>query len=91
MVRSQSQEPTTVRVTRPMNDHESMTVEVVESNAVRHLVEYDTEELKETLEALPRGATVPLDMARVGARANVWRATSIVDSRRRPPQRAAPK
>jgi hypothetical protein len=66
-----------VTITRRMNHHGSMTVEVVERNATRHVVEYSSEELKSTLAALPTGATIPLGMQPLGSRANVWRAVSF--------------
>lgn len=71
------QSPDTVIVRRRMNEHGAMTVELVSENATRHIVEYDDPELRRTLASLPRGATVPVRMERVGARSNVWRATAI--------------
>jgi hypothetical protein len=67
----------TVRITREMNDHRTMTVEVVESNATRYLVEYGSPDLERTLATLPVGATVPLELEPVGARSNVWRAVDM--------------
>lgn len=67
----------TVVVRRRMNDHGAMTVEVLSANATRHIVEYDDQRLRRTLASLPRGATVPLQMERIGARSNVWRATAL--------------
>ncbi|RLM57609.1 hypothetical protein DVK02_07585 [Halobellus sp. Atlit-31R] len=69
--------PTRVVVRRPMNDHGAMTVEVCATNETRHLSEYASPELRRRLEALPSGTTVPLTMARVGVRANVWRALDL--------------
>ncbi len=67
----------TVTVRRRMNDHGTMTVEVNETNATRHLVEYATPDLRRALAALPVGASVPLMMESAGSRGNVWRATSM--------------
>lgn len=67
----------TVRIRRAMNDHQTMTVENVETNATRHLVEYSSPELEQTLTALPVGATIPLELEPVGARSNVWRAVGM--------------
>lgn len=66
-----------VSITRSMNDHSSMTVEVVGTNATRNIVEYANQELKQTLAALPVGATLPLKLEPIAGRANVWRATGI--------------
>lgn len=67
----------TVRIIREMNDHQTMTVEVVDSNATRYLVEYGSTDLEQTLTALPAGTTVPLELEPVGARSNVWRAVGL--------------
>jgi hypothetical protein len=67
----------TVRITREMNDHRTMTVEVVDSNATRYLVEYGSTDLERTLAALPTGATVPLELKPVGVRSNVWQAVGM--------------
>lgn len=66
-----------VRVIRQMNDHGAMTVEVVGTNATRHIVEYASPSLRQTLSALPVGATVPLLLEPLGTRANVWRAVRL--------------
>lgn len=66
-----------VRVIRQMNDHGAMTVETVETNATRHVVEYASPTLRRTLAALPVGATVPLVLEPLGTRANVWRAARL--------------
>ncbi|SFL51485.1 hypothetical protein SAMN04487950_4090 [Halogranum rubrum] len=66
-----------VRIRREMNDHHTMTVEVVDSNATRYVVEYDSADLERTLTALPVGATVPLQLEPIGARSNVWRAVGM--------------
>ena len=68
-------------VRRPMNDHDTMTLEVCETNETRHVCEYATPELKRQLEAVPADTTIPLAMSRVGIRANVWRAVAIDPSR----------
>lgn len=69
-----------VRIRREMNDHHTMTVEVVGSNATRHVVEYDSTDLEQTLTALPVGATIPLELEPIGARSNVWRAVGMESS-----------
>lgn len=66
-----------VTVTRRMNDHGAMTVEVDETNETRHLVEYGSPDVRATLAALPVGATIPLELRRIGSRSNVWEATSL--------------
>lgn len=66
-----------VRVIRQMNDHGAMTVEAVDTNATRHIVEYASPTLRQTLAALPVGATVPVVLEPLGARANVWRAVRL--------------
>jgi hypothetical protein len=60
-----------------MNDHGAVTVELEETNEVRHLVEYATDRVRSVLAELPAGATVPVQMSRVGARSNVWRANGL--------------
>ncbi|SEO88628.1 hypothetical protein SAMN04487948_106180 [Halogranum amylolyticum] len=72
-----SEDVETVRITREMNDHRTMTVEVVDTNSTRYLVEYASSDLERTLAALPVGATVPLELEPVGVRANVWRAVDM--------------
>ena len=72
-----------VEVRRRMNDHETMTVEVAASNEVRHIVAYESPSLRTTLARLPAGSTVPVEMRRAGARANVWRAVALGPSRER--------
>ena len=60
-----------VTVTRPMNDHGTVTVVVDETNETRHLVDYTTREIEDALRSLPAGTSVPLQMRPVGTRANV--------------------
>jgi hypothetical protein len=60
-----------------MNDHGTMTVEVEENNETRHVSEYEHDDLKRTLSALPRGTTVPIKMNPVGVRGNVWKAVEF--------------
>lgn len=69
--------PTTVAVVRPMNDYGAMTVEVIASNDTRHVVEYASDDLRATLAQLPAGATVPVELERVGGRGNCWRVTGL--------------
>ncbi|WP_435186411.1 hypothetical protein [Halobellus sp. EA9] len=71
--------PARVVVRRPMNDHGTMTVELCETNETRHVCEYATPELERRLGSLPAEAVLPLAMARVGVRSNVWRAVAIPD------------
>ncbi|WP_410764403.1 hypothetical protein [Haloferax sp. DFSO60] len=84
---SQSSTPVLVSIRRPMNDHESMTVEVDETNETRHLVAYENDRIRETLAALPVGTRIPLEMVRLGARSNVWKVVALYG---RPPQRSNP-
>lgn len=72
-----SEEIEKVSIARGMNNHGSMTVEVIGTNATRHVVEYATPDLERTLAALPVGATIPLELEPVVGRANVWRATGM--------------
>jgi hypothetical protein len=67
----------TVRIVRDMNDHGAMTVEVHDSHATRHVVEYASDELQTTLRQLPSGSSIPLRLEPVGSRANAWRAVDI--------------
>jgi hypothetical protein len=67
----------TVRIVRSMNDHDAMCVEVEETNATRHVVDYESDDLRRTLAALPEGSSLPLRMVRLDDRANVWRAVSM--------------
>ncbi|MFC6724606.1 hypothetical protein ACFQE1_09505 [Halobium palmae] len=66
-----------VTVVRPMNDHGGMTLEADETGVQYHVVEYLTPELRETLESLPEGASIPVTLRRLGARGNAWRAVGI--------------
>ncbi|QCJ45761.1 MULTISPECIES: hypothetical protein [Haloprofundus] len=70
-----------VTVRKEMNAHGAMTVEAVDSNATRHIAEYETSQLQSTLQQLPAGASVPLELRPVGTRGNVWRATGLARSR----------
>jgi hypothetical protein len=60
-----------------MNDHGAMCVEVVDGNATRHIVDYQSSDVRRTLAALPEGASLPLRMEPLEDRANVWRAVGI--------------
>jgi hypothetical protein len=60
-----------------MNRHGTVTVEVGETNETRHLVEYATADLRQTLASLPAGSRIPLTLVRAGARSNVWRVEAI--------------
>ncbi|QIB74697.1 hypothetical protein GL213_07360 [Halogeometricum borinquense] len=68
---------TRVIVRKPMNDHDTMTVEVEDTNETRHLAEYAAPELRQTLAALPSGTTIPVSLSRVGVRSNVWRVEKL--------------
>jgi hypothetical protein len=70
-------EPPTVEVRHAMNDHGAMCVEVVDANATRHIVDYQSTDVRRTLAALPEGASLPLRMEPLEDRANVWRAVGI--------------
>jgi hypothetical protein len=76
-LQKQVTQPTTVAVVRSMNDHGAMTVEATDANDTRHIVEYANEDVEETLARLPAGATVPLELERVGGRGNCWRVSGI--------------
>ncbi|WP_416839900.1 hypothetical protein [Haloferax sp. DFSO52] len=69
--------PELVTVRSEMNDHGSMTVELHETNETRHLVEYESERIRNTLASLSVGSRVPLEMTRVGSRSNVWKVIAI--------------
>ncbi|SDQ36697.1 hypothetical protein [Halopelagius longus] len=71
-----------VRIVWPMNDHGAMTVRVESDSEVRQVVECESDEVRETLERLPAGTTLPLKMESVGMRGNAWRAVELVDDRR---------
>jgi hypothetical protein len=60
-----------------MNDHGTMTVEVPESNEIRHICAYETPEIRRTLGTLPVEATVPVELSRIGVRGDVWRAVGL--------------
>jgi hypothetical protein len=80
-----SPETTTVTILKEMNEHDAMCVEIVDENATRHIVDYDTNEVRQTLSALPEGASLPLQLERLEDRANVWRAVDIHGGRRPAP------
>jgi hypothetical protein len=84
-----SGETDNVTIRHSMNDHGAMCVEVADRNAVRHVVDYAGADVRETLEALPEGATLPLEMEPLEDRANVWRAVAIDRPRARPGARVA--
>lgn len=71
-----------VRIVWPMNDHGAMTVRVESDKEVRQVVECKSDELRKTLERLPAGTTLPLEMESVGGRGNAWRVVDLVDERR---------
>jgi hypothetical protein len=66
-----------VTVVRSMNAHGAMSLESEEDGAQYHVVEYRSRRLRETLESLPRGATVPVALTPVGSRGDAWRAVEI--------------
>ena len=72
-----SASPVLVHVRTEMNDHETMTVELDESNETRHLVAYESDQIRDTLASLPEGSRVPIEMVRVGTRSNVWKVVAI--------------
>ncbi|WP_411963644.1 hypothetical protein [Haloferax sp. YSMS24] len=72
-----SASPELVHVRTEMNDHGTMTVELHETNETRHLVEYESEEIHDTLASLPVGSRVPIEMVRVGTRSNVWKVVAL--------------
>ncbi|UVE49967.1 hypothetical protein KU306_13755 [Haloferax larsenii] len=74
---TQTSGPELVSIHTPMNDHGSMVVEVAETNETRHLVEYASDEVRETLAQLPEETLVPVEMVRAGSRSNVWKAVSL--------------
>jgi hypothetical protein len=59
-----------------MNEHDGMTVTVVENDAVRQVVDYGSPAVRDTLEQLPAGTTVQVEMEPIETRGNLWR---IVD------------
>jgi hypothetical protein len=69
-----------VTVTRPMNHHGTMTVEVAETNDVRHVVEF-APEVEAVFADLPRGTTLPVEMQQLPSRGSCWRVTAVGDSR----------
>jgi hypothetical protein len=75
--RQTSADTARVTVTRAMNDHDAMTVVVVENDAVRQVVDYESRAIRETLERLPRGTTIRMQMTPIEARGNLWRVTDI--------------
>jgi hypothetical protein len=60
-----------------MNDHGTMTVETLETNECRHLVDYASERIRGVLSGLPAGTTIPVRMTRVGSRSNAWRVRGL--------------
>lgn len=64
-----------------MNDHGAMTVRVESGNEVRQIVEYGSSDVRDALERLPAGTTVPLETEAVGMRGNAWRAVELGDDR----------
>jgi hypothetical protein len=75
---------THVVVRTPMNRHGTVTVEVAETNETRHLVEYASSDVRQTLASLPAGSRIPLTLVRAGARSNVWRVEDIHGDRPAP-------
>lgn len=72
-----SASPELVHVRAEMNDHGTMTVELHETHETRHLVEYESDRIRDTLASLPAGARVPIEMVRAGSRSNVWRVVAL--------------
>jgi hypothetical protein len=65
-----------VTIDRPMNHHGTMTVNVAETNEVRHLVEFEPE-VRRILADLPEGTTVPVEMRQLPSRGSCWRVTGV--------------
>ncbi|ELZ98724.1 hypothetical protein C440_00170 [Haloferax mucosum ATCC BAA-1512] len=61
-----------VRVERPMNDHDAMTVRVVQTGELRTLVGYETPELRDRLEVLSEGSEFPIRLSPSRGRGNSW-------------------
>lgn len=78
-----SEQTTTVSVTidRPMNHHGTMTVEVAETNEIRHLVEF-APGVRTVLDGLPPETTLPIEMRQLPARGSCWRVTAVGASAR---------
>ncbi|MFC6725428.1 hypothetical protein ACFQE1_13825 [Halobium palmae] len=83
-------EPVVATVTRPMNDHGTLTVEVAAEHSTRHIVEYDTGTVERTLAAMPEGSTLRLVMTPIEGRANVW-SVAAPDFRGDAPNRGRPR
>jgi hypothetical protein len=63
-----------------MNDHGAMTVRIDETNETRQVVDFETASIRSTLERLPVGTTLPMEMESVGSRGNAWLVNDLVDS-----------
>ena len=59
------------------NGRGAMTLRDAETNATYQVVGYATPELRSAAGRLERGATVEVDVVRVGCRANVWLARRL--------------
>lgn len=66
------------------NAYGAITLRDGDTNATYQVVEYAAPDLQATAGRLNPGATVEVDLMRVGCRANAWRAQalSVVDSER---------
>jgi hypothetical protein len=63
-----------------MNHHGTVTVEVAETNDVRHVVEF-APDVESVFADLPPGTTLPVEMQQLPSRGSCWRVTAVGESR----------
>lgn len=77
MIRRPGTDHETVVVWREMNDHGAMTVFVPGERSFRHVVGYDSPDVRATLRRLPASATLPVAMERIVSRGDCWRIADV--------------
>jgi hypothetical protein len=73
-MKTERSEPHEYRIVSEMNPNNAINLLNPSANRVFQVVDYEDEELREELEALPAGKLVELQLDRIGGRANVWQA-----------------
>ncbi|ACM58806.1 hypothetical protein Hlac_3280 (plasmid) [Halorubrum lacusprofundi ATCC 49239] len=65
-------------VDQPMNSHGGMRLAAPTGNEVYQVVDYATEEIRESLAHIAEGALIKLRLVRLGSRGDAWRVVASV-------------
>lgn len=68
----------TMTVDQPMNNHGGMRLSVISGNQVYQVVDYATEEIRESLAHTAQGVLIEVRLVRLGSRGDAWRVVADV-------------